>query len=468
MSTFDGIIREFPRIRVDFFRGVLDDPPLACFLSHIHSDHLAGLETYKGRHIYCSAATRAILLKLQRKASRINFAQGILEVEDITYKHQKNRLKSLPMNTPTDIELAPDNTVRVTLLDANHCPGAVMFLFEGDGKAVLYTGDIRSEPWHVDALLRVPCMVEYSVGRNSKKLKTLDKIYLDTSFTEDVQFQTKADGLRELLEKVAKYPKDTLFYFSAWTYGYEDVWIALAKALNTQIHVDDYKMKVYESLRVKLEDDYIYLSPEAPALVGFPCGNRFHPGCLTRDPNVKLHSCEKGSGCSIMQNSTAANVVWITPIVAHLRNDNDMVEVGIGGGAGDLQEADQIVFSTEDARQWLESVKEDQDTPNGTKSLLQKFLTSAISSQHPLVLTLVKEKESEDGHDLQTVYQSLVAAAEEDRGHRSSSTLTNRIRFPYSRHSSYGELRYLVGALKPKDIWPCTVDTVRWIRQGMS
>lgn len=108
-------------------------------------------------------------------------------------------------------------------------------VFEGDGKAVLYTGDIRSEPWHVNALLRNPCMVEYTVGRDSRRLKTLDKIYLDTSFTEDAQFQTKADGLRELLEKVAKYPEDTFFYFSAWTYGYEDVWIALAKALNTQV-----------------------------------------------------------------------------------------------------------------------------------------------------------------------------------------------------------------------------------------
>ena len=78
-------------------------------------------------------------------------------------------------------------------------------------------------------------MVEYTTGQDSRQLKTLDKIYLDTSFTEDVQFQTKADGLLELLEKVAKYPKDTLFYFSSWTYGYEDIWIALAKALDTQV-----------------------------------------------------------------------------------------------------------------------------------------------------------------------------------------------------------------------------------------
>ncbi|KAL1875780.1 hypothetical protein Daus18300_002971 [Diaporthe australafricana] len=439
MSTFDGIIREFPGIRVDFFRGVVDDPPLACFLSHLHSDHLAGLDTFKGRLVYCSAATRAMLLKLQRKASRINFAQGILEVEEVTYKHQKNRLKSLPMNTPTDIELGPNHTVRVTLLDANHCPGAVMFLFEGNGKAVLYTGDIRAEPWHIDALLRNPCMVQYSMGQSSRQLKTLDKIYLDTSFTEDVQFQTKADGLRELLEKVAKYPKDTLFYFSAWTYGYEDVWIALAKALNTKIHVDDYKMKVYESLRVKLQDEYLHLSPEAPALVGFTCGNRTHPGCLTRDPDVRLRSCEKGSGCPMMKKTPPGKVVWITPIVAHLRNKNDMVEVGIGGGAGDLEEADQVVLATEDLRQWLERVKMDQDSPKGTKSLLQNFLTSAISAQHPVVLNLVKEDQSDEENDLQTVYRSLVAVAEENRGHRSSTTLPNRIRFPLTTEGLFGE-----------------------------
>lgn len=49
------------------------------------------------------------------------------------------------MNTPTVIELTPRQRIRVTLLDANHCAGAVMFLIEGDGKAILYTGDIRGE-----------------------------------------------------------------------------------------------------------------------------------------------------------------------------------------------------------------------------------------------------------------------------------------------------------------------------------
>jgi DNA cross-link repair 1C protein len=65
MSTFNGQMPEFPDIRgrisshhgsgvkadlllVDFFRLAPGTrPPLACFLSHAHSDHLAGLESLK-------------------------------------------------------------------------------------------------------------------------------------------------------------------------------------------------------------------------------------------------------------------------------------------------------------------------------------------------------------------------------------------------------------------------------------
>lgn len=35
--------------------------------------------------------------------------------------------KTIPLETPTRIELSPNNEIQVTLFDANHCTGAVMF-----------------------------------------------------------------------------------------------------------------------------------------------------------------------------------------------------------------------------------------------------------------------------------------------------------------------------------------------------
>ena len=76
MSTFKGIVAgmahvstfeaasllyasEFPQIRIDYFRHQPEHKaPLACFLSHVHSDHLMGLETFRAPFVYCSAATR--------------------------------------------------------------------------------------------------------------------------------------------------------------------------------------------------------------------------------------------------------------------------------------------------------------------------------------------------------------------------------------------------------------------------
>ncbi len=99
-------------------------------------------------------------------------------------------------------------------------------------------------------------------------------------------------------------------------------------------------MRVFESLVTKPKDNrwaaQTHLAKEAPALVGFTCGNSPHEGCLTRDENVRIHSCEKGMGCSVMDNKP---VVWIRPIVTHLRDGRDVMEVGIGGGGEDLTEA---------------------------------------------------------------------------------------------------------------------------------
>jgi DNA cross-link repair 1C protein len=235
MSTFNGIVSEFPRIRIDFFRiHASQPPPLACFLSHIHSDHLQGLDSLKAPFVYCSAATRQLLLRLEKYPHRMNFLKGVLESRKQHYRHLKLVLKAIPLECPTEIELGPLEKIRVTLFDANHCPGAVLFLIEGNSKAILYTGDIRSEPWWVNSLIRNPVLLPYTTG-----LKQLERIYLDTTFAikEDLYqaFPSKAEGICELLTKIGQYPAETVFYLNAWTLGYEDVWIALSSFLRSKV-----------------------------------------------------------------------------------------------------------------------------------------------------------------------------------------------------------------------------------------
>jgi len=80
------------------------------------------------RSIYCSAATKEILLRLKKSAVRLNYARGIIENPQLqTYRHLEKKLRPIPLDTPTVLELHPGLSIRVTLLDANHCVGAVMF-----------------------------------------------------------------------------------------------------------------------------------------------------------------------------------------------------------------------------------------------------------------------------------------------------------------------------------------------------
>ncbi|KAL7914284.1 hypothetical protein GGI35DRAFT_238792 [Trichoderma velutinum] len=473
MSTFNGLVSEFPDLRIDFFRRHVDaSPPLACFLSHVHSDHLSGLDTLRSPFVYCSAATREILLRLERYPCRINYARGILETRQQTYKHLSKVIKPLPLESPTTIELQPGNCIQVTLFDANHCPGSVMFLIEGHGKAILYTGDVRCEPWFVNAIARSPALIEYTCG-----IKTIDTIYLDTSFIDDIPFQTKAEGIAELLRQVTRYPKDTVFYIQAWTYGYEDVWIALSKALNSPIHVDNYKLRIYNSLNMSSTEtrpsSSAQLTPTAAALTGFMCGNTPQSGCLTSDHNVRLHSCESGNMCPIARRSS---VVRIQPVVASFPDGGVIQEAGIGGGGEDLEREMELgVPSQSDLELFLRIIDALNGTTEEARGECARVLTNALASGRDLQLNMSLSS-TEDAHstDLQRAILSIINSqlmATPTRTkveHRSETSLPNVIRFPYSRHSSYAELCDLVNTFKPRDIWPCTFHLETWQKNAIS
>jgi DNA cross-link repair 1C protein len=173
-------------------------------------------------------------LRLEKYPHRMNFAKGVLECHKQTYKHLTKLLKTIPLESPTEIELKPGKWVRVTLFDANHCVGSTMFLVEGDGKAILYTGDVRSESWFVNSLARHPALIPYTHG-----IVALDCIYLDTSNIMDPtkSYATKAQGLREIILKMRQYPDDQVFHFNAWTFGYEEVYIALSAAFKCVVSI---------------------------------------------------------------------------------------------------------------------------------------------------------------------------------------------------------------------------------------
>ncbi|MCJ1378843.1 hypothetical protein MMC17_001942 [Xylographa soralifera] len=472
MSTFNGVVEEFPDIRIDYFRKVPDKAsPLACFLSHVHSDHLQGLESLKSPFIYCSQGTRELLLRLEKFPHRMNFAKGILETRKVHYKHLERLLKTIPLSVPTDIELAPGRTIRVTLLDANHCAGAVMFLIDNATNAILYTGDIRAEPWWVNTIAREPVLIPYASG-----LRRLNKIYLDTTFaTKDDpyrHFPTKAEGLQELLVKIDAYPSDTVFHFNAWTFGYEGVWSALAAALRSQIHVDQYKWGLYKALA-----RFTSVPPQdGSALCGFQCGNRHQPGCLTTDDSVRLHSCDRGLECKHLISSP---VVFITPIITRTVNGDVLPEGGAGGGGGDLVQSHEIDLQDPMAAIELMKLCSESIINADARMKTMRLITEAMASGSISVLlqnldsttdlvdmpleqfTLLLRKIAET-KDWSQSQQNNAVTTEKTQEVESRSQLAKYISFPYSRHSSYEELCQLVGTFRPTDIYPCTVDDKTW------
>ena len=465
MSTFNGLVKEFPRIRIDYFRNHPNKPaPAALFLSHVHSDHLMGLESVKMPFVYCSSTTRRILLKMEKYPHRINFAKGVLEARKQHYKHLKTVLREIPVGTATELELGPKSSIRVTLLDANHCPGAVMFLIEGDGKAILYTGDVRAESWWVNSIAQNPLIVPYTCD-----LKHLDCIYLDTTFaTHDKpyrDFQTKAEGLKELLDKVGRRPPDTIFYFRAWTLGYENAWIALSNFLRSKIHVNQYQMGIFSD-----GNDL-----ESTALTGFTLGNSQMSGCLTNNEAARIHSCEPGLSChSKIKN--LPNVVWISPIISRLADGTELRELGAGGGWKDLYPTTQFKLEEAVTMQQLSILFGSLMSDNAMSADLTRILRKSGNIQD-LYLAIDKSDdikvEADSSLRLEQFLALLAKTLQQENSPVQADTgpgprprrkvaSTDTIHFPYSRHSSHNELRHLVSIFRPNDICPCTVSPETW------
>ncbi|KAJ7781839.1 DNA cross-link repair protein pso2/snm1 [Mycena maculata] len=166
-APFYKVMEGMP-IAVDAFRYGCIPGVTAYFLTHAHSDHYTNLSSsWKHGPIYCSEGTANLIIHL-------------LSVD-------KKWVHPLPMDVATVVP----NTggVHVTLIEANHCPGSCLFLFEGPQTVhagdstfkspyvgssktfrYLHCGDFRASPQH--AL------------HPAVKGKHLDHVYLDTTYLD--------------------------------------------------------------------------------------------------------------------------------------------------------------------------------------------------------------------------------------------------------------------------------------------
>ncbi|KAL4231248.1 DNA cross-link repair 1A protein [Mactra antiquata] len=208
----------------------------AYILSHFHYDHYIGLNKRFQNPIYCSKVTGNLVSK----------KIGV----DVKY------INTIPLNTPTVVE-----NVEITLLEANHCPGAVLILFKlRTGKIYLHTGDFRA------------CK-EMELYPELQNLH-VDCLYLDTTYCDSqYDFPGQADVIKFTvklaLDTLSNNPK-TLIVCGSYTIGKERIFMAIAQALNCKVCVTREKYNVLnclednewkQKLSLKWEDSGIHVLP---------------------------------------------------------------------------------------------------------------------------------------------------------------------------------------------------------------
>lgn len=261
-NTFKGRLVEFPDIAVDKFNI---DARLY-LLTHCHTDHLVGIKnkSFQSR-IYCSDLTKRMLALAPENKPFLPL------------------LKAKQFNDPFKVTINHTD-IKITLIPAYHCPGSTMFLIESD-KNVLVTGDLRAESWFVSSLKKNPYLFPYTSG-----LKTLDNVYLDTTFAYRgepyIEIPENHEGIHAALKLLQMYPRDDpdiQFFFKDFTLGFEEAWACLIPALDGTAHVSDDLEK-----RHNLITNDNYMVPYGDILLTFGTsgsGARFHlcPGqCNTR------------------------------------------------------------------------------------------------------------------------------------------------------------------------------------------
>ena len=201
------------------------------FLSHAHSDHYTGLKSsWNFGKIYCSEITGKLVHKIvgvdEKWLCPLNFGQRCL---------------------------VPDSQIFVTIIDAFHCPGAVIFLFElPDGKKIVHTGDFR---YNAETMENCEQLLGFK-GCNS--------LYLDTTYCntrhvfpkqdESISYIVKTVSSELNTEITATRPWPCIILISTYVIGKEKILEQVARAAGGfKLYVDERKQGILSCLDIDMD-----------------------------------------------------------------------------------------------------------------------------------------------------------------------------------------------------------------------
>ncbi|XP_014679484.1 PREDICTED: 5' exonuclease Apollo-like [Priapulus caudatus] len=203
-------------IAVDYWRVNGRQNHYIHFCTHVHSDHISGLNsTWRGK-IYTSALNAKLLCHITGVKSSL-----IVALED-------KESYVIP------IDDAGLETLTVSVIPANHIQGAVMFLFDGYFGRILYTGDFRYMPGILDDV----------------DLRDIDILYLDNTYCDPAcVFPTRQASIEEIIDIIQQHP-DHEVVIAVDNVGKEDILVHVANELNEYISIEANHMELLELQQV--------------------------------------------------------------------------------------------------------------------------------------------------------------------------------------------------------------------------
>jgi DNA cross-link repair 1A protein len=245
------------RVTVDGFNYAYEYQIDHHFLSHFHSDHYIGMtkkwfmQNQDHSRVYCSEISKRLMVEKFNlvEESHVDMISTIYNEWNTLFESREN-----------------DEFVKVMALDANHCPGGLIFIFrhyvirddvEIVKKVVLHTGDFRVSKKMIEKL---------------RAFQKIDEIYLDTTYLNPIYLFIEQNSL---VKKTGIYLKkkfgdaagqkgknSILNYFSSdksngrnswvlligtYSIGKENLYLKLSEYLDTKILIPFEKFKVLKN-----------------------------------------------------------------------------------------------------------------------------------------------------------------------------------------------------------------------------